>query len=122
MTTVISTQSLHVHSECGTYSAFLEAGVAQDIPDILLPRVLTAGAILGDKLSGEATGGSQEDKAAERERKVDALTTAMKEILDAGDPALLDPGGIPLTAVLDEKVGFRSNKADREAAWANVEG
>lgn len=56
------------------------------------------------------------------QKRVEDIVSAMRQLLDRGIPEVLDAAGIPKIGEIDALVGFRSNKADREAAWAIVEG
>lgn len=111
-------ESLTIFIDGGTRSFHIPAGVLTDIPADFAAAAMVASASLTDP-TPQVAAPAVEDPVS---TKVPAIVEAMRTLLDRGDPAVLEPGGIPRIAEIDAIVGFRTNKADREAAWAVVEG
>ncbi len=111
----ISPVTLVVFTADGTQSFSMEAHVPTELPDEVISDFVRQGATRVGAVAAEPVAPVESDK-------VPAIVEAMRAILEAGDPVLLESGGIPRVAEIDAIIGFRSNKADREAAWAVVEG
>ena len=121
MAEITSPINLHVSTPDGMYSCYLAANTPMTVPDVLLPHVQYALVQAGQSALGVADGASAVSGPS-REEKVAAIAAAYKQILAKNDPELLDSGGIPRQNELENVVGFRTNKKDRDDAWAEVEG
>lgn len=115
---------LHVSTPDGIYSCYLEAGVASEVPAVLVPHVeyalLQRNARVQSAIVVDTADADGNDPA--RAEKLAKIIAAYKDILATGDPELLEAGGIPRISEVEGRVGFRTNKKDRDEAWAEVEG
>lgn len=119
----ISDKVLVAFNKVGTASFALEPGVAVEVPTEFLPSLIEQGAVAeADYAPASSTSPSGATLSDVSTDKVAAIVKAMRQLLDSGNAEVLEAGGIPRINEIDTLVGFRSNKADREAAWAVVEG
>jgi hypothetical protein len=118
---LVTDKPLTVFIEDGILSMNIPAGDPVEVPDNFVYAAMQAGALpVGAQPTSEphplgANGGTAE-------LKVPAIIEAMRKLLESGNPEVLEAGGMPRVSEIDAIVGFRTNKADREAAWAVVEG
>lgn len=126
MPIITSPVNLHVSSPDGIYSCYLAAGVPSEVPPVLVPHVeyalLQRGASVPPATASKEVQEPDGVDPALRAEKLAKIIAAYKDILAAGDPELLEAGGIPRISEVEGRVGFRTNKKDRDEAWAEVEG
>lgn len=96
----------------GIHSHSMDANVPVELPDHMIPSLVALGARPTD-----AKPAAPEVNAD----RVSALVEASRKLLSENTPEHLTSEGTVKVASLDAAVGFRSTKAEREAAEAIVE-
>lgn len=96
----------------GIHSFSMQADVPAELPDHMIPALVTLGARPYE--GGVVT-------AKVDQTRVDTLVAAARKLLAENNPEHLTREGTVKVAVLDAAVGFTSTKAEREAADAILE-
>lgn len=111
----VSPKDICAFTADGLHSYCLEADVPTEVPDHMVPGLVTQGArpYEGKVLSAPVV--------VDQER-VAALVAASRTILAENNPESLTTEGTVKVAVLNAAVGFNSTKAERDAADAILEG
>jgi hypothetical protein len=120
---LISDKALHIASLSGQ-SVWFEAGVAQEVPPLIVDECIAAGAYPVGKQpqtkKSVATPATVEvDEVSDEDRAME-IGAAIEQMMEKGDEKLFSKNGEPRVRSIEKILGYDITSKQRDTAWAVI--
>jgi len=120
---LISDKALHIASLSGQ-SVWFEAGVAQEVPPLIVDECIAAGAYPVGKQpqtkKSVATSATVEVDEVSDEDQAMEIMAAIEQLMDKGDNKAFSKNGDPRVRSIEKILGYDITSQQRDTAWAEL--
>jgi len=122
---LISDKALHIASLSGQ-SVWFEAGVAQEVPPLIVDECIAAGAYpvgkqpqINKSVAEPAPLAVEMDEVSEEDRAME-IAAAIEQLMNKGDDKAFSKNGEPRVRSIEKILGYDITSKQRDTAWAVI--